>query len=81
MYGIVNIRILEYGTPEYEELPDLDGISTYDVNEERWEYVNFGFGGYYNSEHIYLIGGDDAIDGPDDYELLIQDGEILTIIV
>jgi len=70
----------EYGTEEYEEMEELDGISTYDIH--TWEDGNLSCTGksYFDAEHLYLIGGNSASNGPDDGELVIEDGVVLAVI-
>jgi hypothetical protein len=70
----------DFGTVEYEKLDELDGISCTDTDDERYEYVLFGYGGNYAAEHCYLIGGDTATEGPDDYELVITAPKVLAVI-
>lgn len=71
----------EYGSPEYDELEELDGISTWDIN--FWEWGNLS--GYsdktsFESQHIYLMGGEIHSFGPDDHELNIEDAEVIAIL-
>ena len=71
----------EYGTSDYEEMEELDGISTWDIN--FWEDVNLAAWSdstSFEAEHIYLIGGETHSYGPDDHELVIADGTVLAVI-
>jgi hypothetical protein len=71
----------EYGTDEYEEMEELDGISTWDCH--FWEDGNIEYGEHtwFDCKHIYIIGGNTASPGPDDNELIIEGGEVLAVIV
>ena len=71
----------EYGTPEYDEMDYLDGISTWDIN--FWEIGNLNRWSDMTSfaaNHIYLIGGEKHSFGPDNHELVIEDGVVLAVI-
>ena len=70
----------EYGTPEYEELPDLNGTSAYTM--KQWEALNLVGLTTTNlsCEHIYLIGGDDYSNGPDDGEIVVCNAKVLAVI-
>lgn len=67
----------EFGTKEYEELEELDGISSWTVgclkNMYRYQLENdvknLGW------EHAYIIASDDAGNASDD--VILDDGEIL----
>ena len=67
----------EFGTPEYEELEELDGISAWVIghlkNMYRYQLENdvesLGW------EHAYIIASDDAGNASDD--VILDDGEIL----
>lgn len=70
----------EYGTEEYENLPDLPGTSSYDV--DNWEGIlEYGESSFLIGDHVYLIGGVDYKNGPDDNEYIIKDAQVLAIII
>ena len=72
----------EYGTSEYEEMEELDGISTWDIH--GWQHGNiseFSNHSVFESCHLYLIGGNSGQYGPDDNEIVIEDGEVLAVII
>lgn len=64
----------EYGTPEYEELFELDGTSAYNLETYR-DYEEF-----FISKHCYIIAGNritNRDDGLDDNEIVIEDAVVL----
>jgi hypothetical protein len=72
----------EYGTPEYEEMEELEGISSWDIN--FWEVMNLNSytdSTSFDCDHIYLIGGEKHSFGPDDHELVIEDAVVIAKIV
>lgn len=71
----------EYGTDEYKQLDEMAGTSSWDI--DQWETFNLSFTGttYFNCEHIYIIGGYDYVNGPDEGEYLIKDAIILAVII
>ena len=71
----------EYGTSEYNEMEDLDGISTWDIRDWQNSVYSVAETFYCNASHLYLIGGNSATYGPDDNELIIEDGEVLAVII
>lgn len=83
----------EFGTKEYDELEELDGVCAYKV------YRNFGSKQYgwddiinYNNmnedinfedvigRHCYLLGCDYYTDGEDANEIVMEDAEVLAVI-
>ena len=70
----------EYGTEEYDEMEELDGISTWDI--DQWEDYNLSCTGtsYFDCEHIYLIGCTDYVNGEDASEFIMKDAIVLAII-
>jgi len=64
----------EYGTPEYDKLPELDGTSAWNLATYR------DYEGYFLSDHCYIIGGNrisNQDDGLDDNEIVIVDAIVL----
>lgn len=64
----------EYGTEEYEELPELDGTSAW--NLETYD----DFQGPFATYHCYIIAGEKLTnkdDGLDDNEIVIKDAKVL----
>lgn len=64
----------EYGTPEYEEMFELDGTSAW--NLKTYEDFEGGFNAY----HCYIIGGHritNRDDGLDDNEIVIENAIVL----
>lgn len=86
----------EYGTNEYNEMDDLDGVSAYDLDmSSRWaedieEQVNeiFGIGDYihedkkYSEEHIYILGTNQHSNdyAEDEYEIIMPEPTVLAVI-
>lgn len=86
----------EYGTNEYNEMDDLDGVCAYDLDmSSRWaedieEQVNeiFGIGDYiledkeYNEEHIYILGTNQHSNdyAEDEYEIIMPEPTVLAVI-
>mgnify|MGYP007031653230 CR=1 FL=1 len=81
----------KYGTPEYEELPELDGTSAWDLSllSDRY-YPGFGearwitdpdkeCSRYFLADHCYIVAGDKRgrHDCPDDGEILIRDAVVI----
>jgi hypothetical protein len=72
----------EYGTEEYEEMEELDGISTWNIH--GWKEGNTCYYSdtvRFEASRLYLIGGNSASNGPDDNELVIEDGVVLAVII
>jgi hypothetical protein len=81
----------EYGTPEYDELPTLDGTSAWDLSllsdrfypgfgETRWiTDLDKECSRYFLTNHCYIIAGDKRgrHDCPDDGEILIRDAVVI----
>ena len=75
----------EYGTPEYDELPELNGACAWNVEDmdrvikaDRWR--NDGMATAL-TEHIYLIAGNRANDGGlDDGEVCIENAVVLAVL-
>lgn len=64
----------EYGTPEYEEMMELDGTSAW--NLETYDDYKGPFGTY----HCYIIAGNkinNQDDGLDDNEIVIENAVVL----
>mgnify|MGYP001461346458 CR=1 FL=1 len=64
----------EYGTPEYDEMFELDGTSAWNLETYR------DFEGGFNREHCYIIGGNQIAnqdDGLDDNEIVIVNAKVL----
>jgi hypothetical protein len=72
----------EYGTQEYEEMEELDGISTWDIRDwKKGNISDFSDHSVFKSSKLYLIGGEIGEYGPDDNELVIEDGIVLSVII
>lgn len=72
----------EYGTKEYDEMPELDGLSTYDIDFWQLHSVSTTSDtSYFDNEHLYLIGSERKNEGPDNDEFLLIDGEVLAVII
>lgn len=81
----------QYGTPEYNELPTLDGTSAWDLSRlSDWYYPGFGetrwildhdkeCRRHFIAEHCYIIAGDKkgVHDCPDEGEILIRDAVVI----
>ncbi|NCG67161.1 hypothetical protein GWJ21_04165 [Bacillus coagulans] len=64
----------EYGTPEYDELPELDGTSAWNLETYR------DFEGPFVTWHCYIVGGNQIAnqdDGLDDNEIVIKNAVVL----
>jgi hypothetical protein len=64
----------EYGTPEYDEMLELDGTSAW--NLETYSDYEGGFG----TSHCYIIAGNritNRDDGLDDNEIVIENAVVL----
>lgn len=72
----------EYGSKEYDELEELDGVSSWDIN--FWEHANLNSWSEntsFEADHIYLIGGERHSFGPDDHELVIENPTVISVIL
>lgn len=73
----------EYGTKEYDEMPELPGTSSW--NKEAWHLTSIEKYPVYQ-EHVYIIVGDsgyfDDVDGEvlDDDEVVIEDAKVAVVI-
>lgn len=66
----------EYGTEEYEDLYELDGISTLDVDHFL---RSIKMGASYQGKHMYFVVGESTAnesDALDDGELVITDAKV-----
>jgi len=81
----------QYGTPEYDDLPTLDGTSVWDLSRLSERYYP-GFGEtrwifdheqecqrYFLTDHCYIVAGNQPgnHDCPDDGEILIRDAVVI----
>lgn len=75
----------EYGTEEYEEMEDLDGVSAWNTENE------YGWGSSYGSEdrdanklftseHCYLLGSSRGDSGEDCNEIIMDDAKVLEVL-
>lgn len=80
----------EYGTPEYEEMFELDGASSMGIytllddfkRKVRLEGEN-NMSRYYMGTHCYVIIGDDYVnesDALDEGEVVVQNAKVLEIL-
>lgn len=74
----------EYGTPEYDEMPELEGSCAWDAASIDYAIRPSRRGGNAVDafcEHVYLIAGNRACEGGgDDYEVCIEDAVVIAII-
>ena len=73
----------EFGTPDYESLPELDGVCAYDV--DCWKHHILDKGEWTELEievHLYVIEGDsiDYESGEDIDEVIIGNAEVMAVI-
>ena len=73
----------EYGTQEYESLPELEGACAYDV--DSWSHHILMRGEWTEDEidmHLYVIEGDgiDRESGEDEDEVIIRNAEVMAVI-
>ena len=76
----------EYGTTEYDELPELNGVCAYSYNSDAW-IIRSGFFNEKDVEnveaiclmnHCYVIGTDSGIEyGADDGEIIMPRATVL----
>lgn len=72
----------EYGTDEYKEMEEMEGISSWDIH--FWKEMNLNSWSNSTSfdvKHIYLVGGERHSFGPDDHELVIEDATVIAVII
>lgn len=72
----------EYGTDEYKEMEEMEGISSWDIH--FWKEMNLNSWSdstSFDVEHIYLVGGERHSFGPDDHELVIEDTTVIAVII
>lgn len=72
----------KYGSTEYNELPELEGSSAWDV--EMWEELvlsGWSDTSYFESQHIYVVGDYTTTNGPDDGEILMKNAVVLAKII
>lgn len=73
----------EYGTDEYFEMPELDGVSAWDMSVEAtytysdWDAEKDDCRSVFTTKHCYIIAGNKATYGPDDNEVVIQDAVVI----
>ena len=73
----------EFGTEEYEEMPEFDGTSAWNlidfkVNKDNENMDTDSF--YIDEDHCYIIAGKyncNADDGLDDGEIVIEDAKVI----
>lgn len=77
----------EYGTPEYDDLDELDGVCAYDaLDKQTWAYNAIGsltdedVKKVFCHDHCYLIGGRDYQYGEDPGEIIIPDAKVLEVL-
>lgn len=80
----------EYGTPEYEEMFELDGASslgTYTLLEDlKRDYKNRGeslMNSFYTGTHCYVIVGTDFVnesDGLDEGEVVVKNAKVMEVL-
>lgn len=72
----------EYGTPEYDEMDDLDGVSAYDALSDEWKPRREENAEKQSviGDHCYLIWSDDCEYGEDDHEIVMADAEVIAVI-
>jgi hypothetical protein len=80
----------EYGTEEYENLPDMPGTSTWGLNHyvltsktgccnyADWA-ADWDCEKYYPSAHCYIVVGNHAVSGLDEGEICINDAVVLEV--
>lgn len=66
----------EYGTTEYDDLPELDGTSVWLPEAIDLDDLATGYRAF---PHVYIVGGwsKGNHDDPDDGEILIRDAAVL----
>ena len=79
----------EYGTAEYDELPELNGVCAYSYNCDDW-IIRSGFFNEKDVEnveancfqnHCYVLGTDSGIEyGEDDGEIIMPNAIVLGVI-
>ena len=68
----------EYGTEEYNELPELDGTCAYIMGGIDWNFSREDYAksckDHFIGDHCYVIASDDAgnNDDPDAFEILLR---------
>lgn len=78
----------EYGTPEYENLPELDGTSAWEGCEKEgiFEGLFVGIQDWddepWHDDHIYLVVGDEqTVTADRDYdEIIIKNAQVFEVI-
>lgn len=71
----------EFGTDEYNELPELDGTSAWEINAWWLKGENFNAGEFF-TDHAEIIYGEISDDdyAPDEGEILIADAKVAKIL-
>ena len=72
----------EFGTAEYNDLPELDGTSAWDVNAWWLRDSDFSNANAFLTDHAEIIYGEVSDDdyAPDDGEILIADAKVAKIL-
>lgn len=81
----------DYGTEEYSELPDLDGISTYSITSGDYtgwtpvigwdaEQLEKDVENWFMQNHCYILGSDRGFSGEDENEVIMQDAKVVAVI-
>ena len=72
-----------FGTDEYNNLPELDGLSVYNLDDFIYFLKNEAFGNdlfFPNYEFCYVLGCDSTPDdGPDQYESLFVNSVVVDV--
>jgi len=74
----------EYGTKEYENLPEFDGTSSWDLEKDfealfMGPYVDWEDEVFFEQKHCYIIAGNEVDNDTDrDFdEIIIKDAEVV----
>lgn len=71
----------EYGTAEYDEMPELDGTCAYGMSHLNWIFdaASKDCESSFIADHCYVIASDDMgyNDDPDEGEILLKSPEVI----
>lgn len=69
----------EYGTADYDEMPELDGVCAYNIST-RFAYPHNEDNQCSYANHAYILGSRYASTGLDDDEIIMRNAVVLSVV-